>query len=304
MPVVVVDEAELVVHVFAREAEFVLLRHVAFRRDQTSVRPVFIQGAASARFPEEGSDVLHRVVHAVEMLLHLRPVRLPARHGQDARGLRFRGVPEVAAHKYRRFPGQVALRHLQVVTVEVARVEARCPSDRHFFLESPAHVVVGAFHYGFGAFIDEAHRAVFRVVGDLPDAGGCPDQCLIAVRVVNRLKGGFFSALDGGVLVERAGCVGGRFFRVFPRGFPVADVVVTVAVCPAADGGGSQFAPAVAGKAVVDGIPLAGRVPRDGPCQTVVSVFPSHNQIPEKAYKYFLYSVFILNFIIIFTLNF
>ena len=75
----------------------------------------------------------------------------------------------------------------------------------------PAHVVVGAFHHGIGAFIDEAHRAVFRVVGDLPDAGGCPDQCLIAVRVVNRLKGGFFSALDGGVLVERAGCVGGRF---------------------------------------------------------------------------------------------
>ena len=35
--------------------------------------------------------------------------------GQDARGLRFRGVPEVAAHKYRRFPGQVAFRHLQVV---------------------------------------------------------------------------------------------------------------------------------------------------------------------------------------------
>ena len=119
MPVVVVDEAELVVHVFAGEAEFVLLRHVAFRRDQPSVRTVFIQGAAPARFPEEGGDVLHRVVHAVEMLLHLRPVRLPARHGQDARGLRFRGVPEVAAHKYWRFPGQVALRHLQVVSVEL-----------------------------------------------------------------------------------------------------------------------------------------------------------------------------------------
>ena len=123
MTVVVVDEAELVVHVFAREAEFVLLRHVAFRRDQPSVRTVFVQGAASARFPEEGGDVLHRVVHAVEMFLHLRPVRFPARHGQDARGLRFRGVPEVTAHNYRRFPGQVALRHLQIVPVEVARVE-------------------------------------------------------------------------------------------------------------------------------------------------------------------------------------
>ena len=134
MPVVVVDEAELVVHVFAREAEFVLLRHVSFRRDQPSIRPVFIQGAASARFPEEGGDVFHRVVHAVEMFLHLRPVRLPARHGQDARGLRFRGVPEVAAHKYRRFPGQVALRHLQVVTVEVARMEVRCLSGHHLLV--------------------------------------------------------------------------------------------------------------------------------------------------------------------------
>ena len=100
---------------------------------------------------------------------------------------------------------------------------------------------------------------------------------LIAVRVVNQFKGGFFSALDGCVLVERAGCVGGRFFRVFPRGFPVADVVVTVAVCLAADGGGGQFAPAVAGKAVVDGIPLAGRAPRNGPCQAFLNVFPFHN---------------------------
>ena len=115
----VIDQPQFAIHVFAREAEFVLFRHVAFRRDQTSVRPVFIQGAASARFPEEGGDVLHRVVHAVEMFLHLRPVRFPARHGQDARGLRFRGVPEVTAHNYRRFPGQVALRHLQVVSVEL-----------------------------------------------------------------------------------------------------------------------------------------------------------------------------------------
>ena len=101
--------------------------------------------------------------------------------------------------------------YLQVATVHVAQVTAHRPVDAHFASVPPAHVVVGAFHHGFGAFIDEAHRAVFRVVGDLPDAGGCPDQCLIAVLVVNRLKGGFFSALDGGVLVERAGCVGTRF---------------------------------------------------------------------------------------------
>ena len=134
MPVVVVDQPKFVVHVFAGEAEFVLFRHVAFRRDQTSVRPVFIQRAASARFPEEGGDVFHRVVHAVEMLFLLRPVRFPARHGQDARRLRFRGVPDVTCARIRRFPGQVALRHLQVVTVEVARVEVRCLSGHHLLV--------------------------------------------------------------------------------------------------------------------------------------------------------------------------
>ena len=85
-------------------------------------------------FPEEGGNVFHRVVHAVEMLFLLRPVRFPARHGQDARRLRFRGVPDVTAHNYRRFPGQVALRHLQVVTVEVARVEVRCLSGHHLLV--------------------------------------------------------------------------------------------------------------------------------------------------------------------------
>jgi len=96
-------------------------------------------------------------------------------------------------------------------SLRLRRVPEQEPSDAHFADVPLAHVVVGAFLHGFGAFIDEAHRAVFRVVGDLPDSGGCPDQCLIAVRVVNRFKDAFFSALDGGVLVERAGCVGGRF---------------------------------------------------------------------------------------------
>ena len=105
---------------------------------------------------------------------------------------------------------------MQVATVHVAQVAAHRPVDAHFTGVPPAHVVVGAFHHGFGAFIDEAYRAVFRVVGDLPDSGGCPDQCLIAVLVVNRFKDAFFSALDGGVLVERAGCVGSCFLHPQP----------------------------------------------------------------------------------------
>ena len=63
-------------------------------------------------------------------------------------------------------------------------------------------------NYTFDISISPAHESRQELLDLL---GGCPDQCLIAVRVVNRLKGGFFSALDGGVLVERAGCVGTRF---------------------------------------------------------------------------------------------
>ena len=229
MPVVVVDEAELVVHVFAREAEFVLLRHVSFRRDQPSIRPVFIQGAAPARFPEEGGNVLHRVVHAVEMFLHLRPVRLPARHGQDARGLRFRGVPEVAAHKCRRFPGQVALRHLQVVPVEVARVEARCPSDRHFFLKPPAHGVVGAFHGCPAVLAFKFHGPVFGVVGDCPDAGGSFHQRLVAVGVVLGDECRRAISGDARVPVEFIGFIVRRVAE-FEGFLPVADVVVLIVI--------------------------------------------------------------------------
>ena len=101
--------------------------------------------------------------------------------------------------------------YLQVATVHVAQVTAHRPVDAHFAGVPPAHVVVGAFHGCPTVLAFEFHGPVFGVVGDLPDARGCPYQCPIAVRVVNRLKGGFFSALDGGVLVERAGCVGGRF---------------------------------------------------------------------------------------------
>ena len=53
--------------------------------------------------------------------------------------------------------------YLQVATVHVAQVAAHRPVDAHFAGVPPAHVVVGAFHHGIGAFIDETHRAVFRL---------------------------------------------------------------------------------------------------------------------------------------------
>lgn len=99
MQLVVVNEAQLVVHVFTREEEFVLSSHVAFRRNQPSIRTVFVQGATASCYSEDGGDVFQRVVHVVEMFLHLRPVHLPARHCQYARSHRFHRVPDVTALK-------------------------------------------------------------------------------------------------------------------------------------------------------------------------------------------------------------
>ena len=219
MPVVVVDQPQFFIVVFAAPLDG--LGDVPFGGD-FSVRRVGIDRPQITGFPEDFRDVPGQIP----------PIGVPGAvfaDGQRACSLRLRRVPEQEPSEDS--ADGIYGGYLQVATVHVAQVTAHRPVDAHFTGVPPAHVVVGAFHHGFGAFIDEAYRAVFRVAGDLPDAGGCPDQCLIAVRVVNRFKDAFFSALDGGVLVERAGCVSGRFFRVFPRGFPVADVVVTVAVC-------------------------------------------------------------------------
>ena len=42
----VIDPPQFVIHVFDREAEPVFVPHIVFRRDQTSIRPVFVQGTA------------------------------------------------------------------------------------------------------------------------------------------------------------------------------------------------------------------------------------------------------------------
>ena len=197
------------------------------------IRPPYGRYSYSARRPRASPkrEVTFFIASciAVEMLFLLRPVRFPARHGQDARGLRFRGVPDVTAHNLRRFPGQVALRHLQVVTVEVARVEARCPSNRHFFLESPAHGVVGAFHGCPSVFAFKFHGPVFRVVGDFPDARGCFYQRLVAVGIVLRDEGRSAIFYHSVVLVDFIAFIVRRVAE-FEGFLPVADVVVLMVI--------------------------------------------------------------------------
>lgn len=96
----VIDQPQFAIHVFVREAEPVFFPHIASRRDQTAIRAgIRTEYGDHIRFPEEGGNVFHRLVHAVEMLFLLHPVRFPARHGQDAHSLQFRRVPDVTAHE-------------------------------------------------------------------------------------------------------------------------------------------------------------------------------------------------------------
>ena len=199
MPVVVVDQPQFLVVVFAAPLDG--LGDVPFGGD-FSVGRVGVGRTQVAGFPEDFRDVPGQIP----------PVGVPGAvlaDGQRARSLRLRRVPEQEPSEGS--ADGIYGGYLQVATVHVAQVAAHRPVDAHFAGVPPAHVVVGAFHGCPAVLAFEFHGPVFGVVGDLPDSGGCPDQCLISVRVVNRFKGGFFSALDGGVLVERAGCVGSRF---------------------------------------------------------------------------------------------
>lgn len=87
------------------------------------------------RFPEEGGKVFHRLVHAVETLLHLASRSLP---GPSLSGCAQPPVsrgPRCNCARIRRFPRQVTFHHLQITPVEVARVEVRCLFGHHLLVK-------------------------------------------------------------------------------------------------------------------------------------------------------------------------
>ena len=164
MTVVVVDQPQFFIAVFAAPLDG--LGDVPFGGG-FSVRRVGVNCAQVTGFPEDFRDVPGQIP----------PVGVPGAvfaDGQRACSLGLSRVPEQEPSEDS--ADGIYGGYLQVATVHVAQVAAYRPVDAHFAGVPPAHVVVGAFHHGIGAFIDEAHRAVFRVVGDLPDARGCPDS--------------------------------------------------------------------------------------------------------------------------------
>lgn len=106
------------------------------RRDQTAIRLVFVQNTATIyASPEEGGKVFHRLVHAVETLLHLASRSLP---GPSLSGCAQPPVsrgPRCNCARIRRFPRQVTFHHLQITPVEVARVEVRCLFGHHLLVK-------------------------------------------------------------------------------------------------------------------------------------------------------------------------
>ena len=158
VPVVVVDQPKLIIAVFAAPLDG--LGDVPFGGG-FSVRRVGVGRTQVTGFPEDFRDVPGQIP----------PVGVPGAvfaDGQRARSLRLCQILEQEPSEGS--ADGIYGGYLQVATVHVAQVAAHRPVDAHFAGVPPAHVVVGAFHHGFGAFINEAHREVFRVVGDLPDS--------------------------------------------------------------------------------------------------------------------------------------
>ena len=99
MAVVVVDEAEVFVVVFAGVAEGVQPRCIACDVDEVTVGVVFVLRATSGRLPEEGCDVFLLVVRAVQAFRFFSVV--PDVDVQDARGDGFGRVPQAGFNNLR-----------------------------------------------------------------------------------------------------------------------------------------------------------------------------------------------------------
>ena len=88
--------------------------------------------------------------------------------------------------------------------VEEAAVLGQDAVGCHLLRGAAAHGVIGAFDCHAAVALGEEDGAVLGVIGDVPDAGACLDERLVAVCV----KGGGEAAFCG-VLIQAVGGVDG-----------------------------------------------------------------------------------------------
>ena len=118
--VIVVNQPQFVISVFAGEPERIVLCGISFHPEDIPIWAVFVQGAASRSDAEERRSVFQQVVRAVQVF---RPGSrfIKEAHGQDARGHRFQRIPQIGFSQYghRCFHrvGDVQFRDLQVAVI-------------------------------------------------------------------------------------------------------------------------------------------------------------------------------------------
>ena len=188
---------------------------------------------------------------------------------QGARGYVFEGIPGDRADDLA-VVEQVEGGDLEVIPVEVLVMDGHGAVAGDFLPDAAALVVVFARDGDAAVLAGEEHGAVFRVVGDCPDARARLDLRLVARVVVQGGEGGAGGG-DGRVLVELVGRVGGR-----PGGFlrllPVANVVVGVLEQFAVEFRDGEFIVAVVPDVVGMRRGMAGEGPGAGAAEGVVGV--------------------------------
>ena len=92
--VIVVNQPQFVISVFAGEPERIVLCGISFHPEDIPIWAVFVQGAASRSDAEERRSVFQQVVRAVQVF---RPgsLLLNEAHGQDARGYLLQRISQI-----------------------------------------------------------------------------------------------------------------------------------------------------------------------------------------------------------------
>ena len=119
--VIVVNQPQFVISVFAGKPERIVLCGIPFHPDNIPIRAVFVQGAAPRSDAEERRGVFQQVMRVVQVF---RPSSrlIKEAHGQDARGYRFQRIPQVrftqdGRHGFQNLRG-IQFRDLQVAVIE------------------------------------------------------------------------------------------------------------------------------------------------------------------------------------------
>ena len=92
--VIVVNQPQFVISVFAGEPERIVLCGISFHPEDIPIWAVFVQGAATRSDAEERRGVFQQVVRAVQVF---RPGSLFIKeaHGQDARGYLLQRISQI-----------------------------------------------------------------------------------------------------------------------------------------------------------------------------------------------------------------